>query len=140
MKRAHGCISMKRLRFHHNIKLFCSLELCVCPQLCLNFGIPCTIAHYIPLSMETSRQEYRNGLPFPTPGDLQDLRIESRPLVSPALGGGLFRNESPEKSFSSVQFSWSVVLTLCNPKNCSTLGLPVHPQLPVYTNTCPLSR
>ena len=55
--------------------------------------------------MEISRQEYRNGLPFPTPGDLPDLGIESRPLVSPALGGGLFRNEPPEKPFSSVQFS-----------------------------------
>ena len=38
---------------------------------------------------------------------------------------------------SSVQFS-SVAqscLTLCNPMNCSTPGLPVHHQLPEFTQT-----
>ena len=28
-----------------------------------------TVAHQTPLSMELSRQEYWNGLPFPTPGE-----------------------------------------------------------------------
>ena len=40
-------------------------------------------------------------------------------------------------SFSSVQFS-SVAqscLTLCDPMNCSTPGLPVHHQLPEFTQT-----
>ena len=40
-------------------------------------------------------------------------------------------------SFSSVQFS-SVAQscpTLCNPMNCSTPGLPVHHQLPEFTQT-----
>ena len=40
-------------------------------------------------------------------------------------------------SLSSVQFS-SVTQscpTLCNPMNCSTLGLPVHHQLPEFTQT-----
>ena len=40
-------------------------------------------------------------------------------------------------SFSSVQFS-SVAQsrpTLCNPMNCSTPGLPVHPHLPEFTQT-----
>ena len=40
-------------------------------------------------------------------------------------------------SGSSVQFS-SVTqssLTLCNPMNCSTPGLPVHHQLPEFTQT-----
>ena len=36
---------------------------------------------------------------------------------------------------SSVQFSCSVVLTLCNPMNCSMPGLPVHHQLPEFTQT-----
>ena len=31
------------------------------------FGTPWTIAHQVPLSMEFPRQEYWNGLPFPTP-------------------------------------------------------------------------
>ena len=30
--------------------------------------------------------------------------------------------------------------TLCNPMDCSMPGLPVHHQLPVYPNSCPLSR
>ena len=32
-----------------------------------------------------------------------NAEIKPPSSVSPALGGGLFRNESPEKSFSSVQ-------------------------------------
>ena len=35
----------------------------------------------------------------------------------------------------SVQFSCSVVSTLCDPMNCSTPGLPVHHQLPEFTQT-----
>ena len=37
-------------------------------------------------------------------------------------------------SFSSVQ-SLQSCLTLCNPMNCSTPGLPVHHQLPGFTQT-----
>ena len=38
---------------------------------------------------------------------------------------------------SSVQFSWVAQScpTLCNPMNCSTPGLPVHHQLPEFTQT-----
>ena len=36
---------------------------------------------------------------------------------------------------SSVQFSRSVILTLCNPMNHSTPGLLVHHQLPEFTQT-----
>ena len=35
----------------------------------------------------------------------------------------------------SVQFSLSVVSTLCNPTECSTPGLPVHYQLLEFTQT-----
>ena len=40
-------------------------------------------------------------------------------------------------TFSSVQFSsiTQSCLTLCNPMNCSTPGLPVHHQLPEFTQT-----
>ena len=41
-----------------------------------------TVACQAPLSMEFSRQEYWNELPFPSPGDLPDPGIESG---SPAL-------------------------------------------------------
>ena len=39
--------------------------------------------------------------------------------------------------FSSVQFSSvaQLCLTLCDPMNCSTPGLPVHHQLPEFTQT-----
>ena len=37
--------------------------------------------------------------------------------------------------FSSVQFSRSLCPTLCNPMNRSTPGLPVHHQLPEFTQT-----
>ena len=37
---------------------------------------PRTVACQAPLSMGFPRQEYRNGLPFPTPGDLPDPGIE----------------------------------------------------------------
>ena len=45
--------------------------------------------------------------------------------------------QSPERTVDSVQFS-SVIqscLTLCNPMNCSTPGLPVHHKLPEFTQT-----
>ena len=37
--------------------------------------------------------------------------------------------------FSSVQFSFSVCPTLCDPMNHSTPGLPVHHHLPEFTQT-----
>ena len=48
------------------------------------------VAHQAPLSMEFSRQEYWNRLPFPSPGDLPSPEIEPTSLASPALAGGLF--------------------------------------------------
>ena len=54
------------------------------------FATPWTTAHQTPLSMEFPRQEYWNGLPFPTPGDLPDPGTELASLVSPALAGGFF--------------------------------------------------
>ena len=40
------------------------------------FAIPWTIAHQVPLSLGFARQEFWNGLPFPSPGDIPDLQIE----------------------------------------------------------------
>ena len=59
-----------------------------------SFVTPWTVAHQVPLSMEFSRQEYWSGLPFPSPGDLPDSRMEP---VSPALAGGFFTTEPPGK-------------------------------------------
>ena len=44
--------------------------------------------------MRLSKQEYGHELPFPTPGGLPDPGIEPE---SPALVGGFFTAESPEK-------------------------------------------
>ena len=48
---------------------------------------PWTVARQASLSMGFSRQEYWSGLPFPSPGDLPDLRIK---FASPALAGRFF--------------------------------------------------
>ena len=59
-----------------------------------SFLTPRTVAHQATLSMGFPRQEYWSGLPFPSPGGLPDLGIE---LASPALAGGFFTTEPPEK-------------------------------------------
>ena len=82
-------------------------------------------------------------LPFPSPGDLPDPGIKP---MSPALVGGFFTTKLQghccfidsicEKHYS-VQFS-SVTQscpTLCDLMNCSTPGLPVHHQLPEFTQS-----
>ena len=46
------------------------------------FATPWTVAYHAPLTMGFSRQEYWNGLPFPSPGDLPNPGIEPG---SPAL-------------------------------------------------------
>ena len=40
--------------------------------------------------MGFSKQEYWSGLPFPSPGDLPNPRIEPATLVSPTLAGVFF--------------------------------------------------
>ena len=56
--------------------------------------IPWTVAHKAPLSMGFPRQEYWSGLPFFFPGHLPDPGIEP---TSPALAGGFFTTEPPQK-------------------------------------------
>ena len=58
---------------------------------------PWTVAHQAPLLMGFSRQEYWNGLPFPSPGDLPDLEIEPR---SSALQAVSAQSEPPGKAFT----------------------------------------
>ena len=73
----------------------CAHTLC-CVQLFVTLW---TVTRQAPLSMEFSRQEYRSGLPFPTPRDLPDSGIKPASLVSPALAGGFFTTESPGRPF-----------------------------------------
>ena len=71
---------------------------CIFPLSCVFlFATHSTVACQAPLSMEFSRQKYCSGLPFPTPGDLPNLGIESVSLVSPALAGKFFTSVPPGK-------------------------------------------
>ena len=56
-----------------------------------------TIAHQTPLFMGFSRQEYRSGLPFPTPGD-PDPGIEPTSLMSFALAGEFFITSATQEA------------------------------------------
>ena len=58
------------------------------------FGTSWTVARQAPLSMGFSKQEYWNGFPFPSPGDLPDPGIEPR---SPALQADALPSEPPGK-------------------------------------------
>ena len=75
--------------------VYVCVYVCVCArarvhaQLCL-FVTPGIIACQPPLSIEFSRQEYRNGVPFPPPEDLPDSGTVPTTLVSPALTGRFF--------------------------------------------------
>ena len=70
-----------------------------CVQL---FATPWTVAPQAPLSVEFSRQESWNGLPFPSPEDLPDPGIEPRSLASPVLAGGFFTASTTWKTRGSL--------------------------------------
>ena len=65
-----GLISGQERRFH---KWFVLALVSEVAQLCPTTW---TVAYQAPLSIGFSRQEYWNGLPFPSPGDLPDPGIE----------------------------------------------------------------
>ena len=50
--------------------------------MCDSFVTPCTVTCQVPLSMGFFQKEYWGELPFPSPGDLANPRIEAE---SPAL-------------------------------------------------------
>ena len=58
------------------------------------FANPQTVARQAPLAMGFPRQEYWNGLPFPSPGDIPSPGMEP---TSPELAGGFFTTEPPGK-------------------------------------------
>ena len=63
------------------------------------FTTPWTVAYQAPPSMGFSRQEYRSGLPFPSPGDLPDPGIKP---WSPAFQADTLTSEPPGKSLKST--------------------------------------
>ena len=58
-----------------------------CGQSCPTLATPWTVAHQVPLSMGSYRQEYRSALPVPPLGNPPDPGIKP---ASPALAGGFF--------------------------------------------------
>ena len=83
---------------------------------------PWTAVHQAALSMGFSRQEYWSASPLPSP---------------PHSARSHETQEQSAANLSSVQFI-SVAQscpTLCNSMNHSTPGLPVHHQLPEFTET-----
>ena len=113
----------------HNNNGCCLLSLCVN---CL--VIPWTIVCQAPLSMGFSRQEYWSGLPFPPLRIFLTQGSNLRLLHWQADSSLLSHEGTPiiMIQFSSVAQSCP---TLCNLMNRSTPGLPVHPQLPEFTQT-----
>ena len=77
-----------------------------CGQL---FSAPWTVAPQVPLSMGFSRQEYRSGLPFPSPEYLPNPGIEPTSLPSPALAGGFFTTAPPGKLYKYVNYRINIV-------------------------------
>ena len=63
-------------------------------QVGYNIKKPWTIDFQGPLSIESSKQEYWNELPYLSPGDLSDPGIKPK---SPALTGRFFITEPPGK-------------------------------------------
>ena len=113
----------KNFAFVKAVKMFWKIESEVaqlCPTLCdpIDYSLP---------SVGFSRQEYWSGLPFPSPGDLPDTRIQPR---SPSLQADSLSSEplgNPKKIFyknpyfsgNSLMVQW---LRLCSP-DTGGLGL-----------------
>ena len=78
-----------KLCFHHYSGSGGSLV----TKLCLTLATSWAVARQAPLSMEFSRQEYWNGLQFPSPEDLplqgKDLTCRGQPHIS-CIAGRLF--------------------------------------------------
>ena len=85
------------------------------------FVTPWTVAHQeSPLSMEYSRQEYWTGLPFPSPRDLPNPRIESASPVAPELVGGFFTTEPPIMLLAILYIYLLIVLLAGSPTRIQT--------------------
>ena len=92
--------------------LICLYVHCCCcrlvTMLCLTLETPWTAARQSPLSMGFPRQEYWNGLPFPSPGDLPDPGIEPCLLLCRQILYQLSSEGSPSLSFmfNTIPSGW----------------------------------
>ena len=93
------CLVNKCLLGHSGTRGEMCLCVCVCECACTLshvqlFATPWTVACQVSWSMELSRQEFWNRLPFPSPRDLPDPEIELASLMSPSLAGRFFTSSS----------------------------------------------
>ena len=85
------------LSLEANAVTYRGMHIVVCVSVCVLTQWYLTVACQPPLSMGFPRQEYRSGLPFPSPGELPDPGIEPESPASPALAGGFFTTKPPGK-------------------------------------------
>jgi len=95
----------------------------MCAQLrgCTNSVTPWAVACQVPLSMGLPRQEYRSGLPFPSPEDLFDPGIKP---ASPTLAGRFFTAVAP--GILSPGYCHPAYLTYMQSTSCEMLGWMAH--------------
>ena len=114
--------SLKCLKQSISWYVWSEVKLLSCVRL---FETQWTVAYQASPSMEFSRQEYWNGLPFPSPGDLPNPGIEPR---SPTLQADTLPSESPGKPWY-VYFT-TIKKGLKNKKHRERSAL--GPQLAMY--------
>ena len=101
------------IQLHTYINIY--TRMCVCVLSCVwLFVTPWTAACQVALSMGFSRQEYRSGLPFPTPGNVLEPGVESVSLMSVALADRFFtRSHLGSPLFPTLPFYLSYVWLCC---------------------------
>ena len=85
---------------HHFLYINCIERKKDSAKSCPILATPWTVARQTTLSMGFPRQEYRSGLPFPSPMDVPDPGIKPlshKSLASPALAGRFFATLPPGK-------------------------------------------
>ena len=112
------------------------LCVCVCSVVSNSFATPSTVAWQASLSMGFSRQEYWNGLPSPSPGDLPDPGTEPTSPVSPALASGFFTTGATWEVLGRVFFWFMLCHRLLKFLEQSTPRFPFTLDLASYT-VCP---
>ena len=70
---------------------------------CLTICDPLDSSHQAPLPMRFPQQEPWSELPFPSLGDIPDPGIKP---TCPALAGGFFTTEPPEKPLCTLLHPW----------------------------------
>ena len=100
-----------------------------------SFATPWTIAHQVPLSMGFTGKNTGVGCHFLLQGIFPTQRANHNSCVS-CIGRWILYHSTTwqalREMFSAVAQSCP---TLCDPMNHSTPGLPVHYQLPEFTQT-----